>query len=132
MKLKMIQQQQKYPVPQEAIESFSADVLKGLSATPKYLPSKYFYDAAGDLIFQQIMQLPEYYPTRCEAEIISSHKEQLLAHIYEEKKPFNLVELGSGDGKKTKILLSHFVEHNASFRYTPIDISSHVLNDLSA
>lgn len=111
-------------------QTFAADVIKGLSGNPKYLPSKYLYDSRGDEIFQQIMELPEYYLTRCEEEILRQNKNKLLEHIRQRGNNFHLAELGAGDGKKTKILLSHFLKAGATFSYLPVDISEHALNDL--
>ncbi|NUN99750.1 MAG: L-histidine N(alpha)-methyltransferase [Saprospiraceae bacterium] len=107
---------------------FAEDVHKGLTATPKYLLSRYFYDAAGDQLFQKIMDLPEYYLTRCEVEIFQKHGEAIfrkLAHG-----PFDLIELGAGDGLKTQILFGHLFHKNADFGYLPIDISGHALEQL--
>ncbi len=108
-------------------DTFAREVLDGLSATPKKLPSKYFYDKKGDHLFQQIMKLDEYYLTSCEHEILSSSKEALLKLSTAGGKPFNLVEFGAGDGYKTKILLRYFLEQKADFEYAPIDISENVL-----
>jgi L-histidine N-alpha-methyltransferase len=113
--------------PQNNEEEFAQAVLQGLSAQPKSLPSKYLYDTRGDQIFQQIMELPEYYPTRCEEEILKSNKDDILERIFRVTRTFKLVELGAGDGKKTKILLSHFLDHKADFEYLPVDISEHAL-----
>ncbi len=110
---------------------FAKDVENGLSASQKYLSSKYFYDAVGDKLFQQIMELPEYYLTRCEFEIFEQHKDDILQKIKTEGK-FNLVELGAGDGYKTKILLEHFINKQAHFEYVPVDISHQVLKELEA
>lgn len=107
------------------MNTFAQDILEGLRRIPKRLPSKYFYDETGDRLFQQIMHLPEYYLTRCETEILETHKDALLQAIVD--RPFDLVELGAGDGLKTKILLQHFWQHGADFRYAPVDISAHVL-----
>lgn len=107
---------------------FLTDVVEGLSRSPKKLFSKYFYDAIGDQLFQDIMNMPEYYLTNCEYEIFETHKQHLLNLIGEE--PFDLIELGAGDGKKTKVLLQHFLEQGADFQYRPIDISANVLLDL--
>ena len=106
---------------------FSHDVQEGLSSNPKHLPSKYFYDQKGDLIFQEIMQMPEYYLTRSEYEILDRYKEQFLDLFSKNGTHFNLIEFGAGDGLKTKLLLRHFSEQESSFRYIPIDISEHVL-----
>ncbi len=104
---------------------FARDVAQGLSAHPKSLPSKYFYDAEGDRLFQEIMRMPEYYLTDCEYEILDRAKEELL-HILGD--PFELVELGAGDGLKTKVLLQYFLQQQADFQYMPVDISGNVLD----
>ena len=109
-------------------EQFNRDVMKGLSAYPKYLPSKYFYNQKGDLLFQEIMDLEEYYLTRCEFEIFQNEKDQLLSQFSRSGKPFDLIEFGAGDGKKTKILLEHFLAKGADFTYLPIDISQNALS----
>ena len=101
----------------------AVDTLKGFSAQPKFLHSKYFYDDAGSAIFQEIMKMPEYYLTRCEQEIFNTKKESIAETFYEGKLPFSLVELGSGDGLKTKILLHYLVGNNTRFQYIPLDIS---------
>jgi dimethylhistidine N-methyltransferase len=100
---------------------FALDVLLGLSMTEKSLSSRYFYDDQGSRLFQQIMELEEYYPTRCETEILRSHKTRIAELIGDQT--FNLVELGSGDGRKTNLLLEEFLGRGMAFRYTPIDIS---------
>jgi L-histidine N-alpha-methyltransferase len=101
-------------------EAFALDVLLGLSQDPKSLPSKYFYDEQGSKLFQQITELPEYYLTRCESEILHGKKKEIAQLI--DNNQFNLVELGAGDGRKTKILLQHFLAAGLDFRYVPIDI----------
>lgn len=108
----------------------ASDTVMGLSASPKYLLSKYFYDDTGSLIFQEIMKMPEYYLTRCEEEILLTNKEEICNLFSVQNKPFNLVELGSGDGMKTKILLHHLVKCNKRFQYIPIDISQKINEQL--
>lgn len=108
--------------------NFAQDILTGLSQSPKKLSSKYFYDANGDRLFQDIMNMPEYYLTDCEYEIFETQKDAILSLIGEEE--FDLVELGAGDGTKTKVLLKYFLEQKADFFYTPIDISGNVLEIL--
>jgi len=108
------------------LSQLATDTLKGLSSNPKYLLSKYFYDDEGSRIFQDIMNMPEYYLTDCEHEIFASQKEEITQAICAENKLFNLVELGSGDGLKTKILLKYLVEKATNFQYTPVDISAKV------
>jgi dimethylhistidine N-methyltransferase len=107
---------------------FALDVLLGLSQSPKALSSKYFYDAEGDRLFQQIMELPEYYLTQCEFEILRTHKGRISKAFGCSR--FNLVELGAGDGQKTRILLDHFLSTDLDFRYIPIDISESVVQEL--
>ncbi|ELR73077.1 hypothetical protein C900_05712 [Fulvivirga imtechensis AK7] len=109
---------------------FARDVLKGLTSTPKELSSKYFYDEEGDAIFQQIMNLEEYYLTRSEHEILKANKARILDIFRNDAPRFNLVEFGAGDGYKTKVLLEHFVSSEADFQYVPIDISGNVLQIL--
>jgi uncharacterized SAM-dependent methyltransferase len=107
---------------------FAEDVKAGLSQDPKRLPSKYFYDKKGDEIFQAIMNMPEYYLTRSEYEILEINQAELL-HIFKNHHGrFNLIEFGAGDGFKTKVLLQHFLQLQVDFTYIPIDISVNVLN----
>ncbi|UII32929.1 L-histidine N(alpha)-methyltransferase [Fulvivirga ulvae] len=115
---------------QLVITQFAQDVLSGLSATPKTLSSKYFYDENGDRIFQEIMNLEEYYLTRCEYEILETHQQQILDLFIGGTSKFNLVEFGAGDGYKTKVLLECFLNAKVDFRYRPIDISGNVLQIL--
>ena len=110
--------------------SFKQDVITGLSADAKYLSSRYFYDEIGDQIFQEIMAMPDYYLTRAEEEIFNLRKQEIYRAL-NFKTPFKLVELGAGDGLKTKVLLRSFLEEKANFQYLPIDISSHVLDELA-
>jgi len=108
---------------QKIISALASDTLKGLSSSPRYLLSKYFYDDAGSAIFQEIMKMPEYYLTRCEQEILNTHKASIAASFFKDNKSFSLVELGSGDGFKTKILLQYMARSNVQFHYIPMDIS---------
>ncbi|WP_373330866.1 L-histidine N(alpha)-methyltransferase [Salmonirosea aquatica] len=108
---------------------FAEDVLSGLSAEQKTLSSKYFYDDEGSRIFQEIMQLPEYYLTRAEMEIMTSQPAAIAAALpYRE--PFNIIELGAGDGLKTKELLKFLVQKAVDFTYMPIDISGEAMQQL--
>jgi L-histidine Nalpha-methyltransferase len=110
--------------------SFAQDVLLGLSSNPKTLSSKYFYDAKGDKLFQEIMALPEYYLTRKEFEILESQHKQILEPVLESGESFNLIELGAGDGLKTKILLRYLQEKKVDYSYFPVDFSGSVLKEL--
>lgn len=112
----------------ESHRQFALDILLGLSQSPKSLSSKYLYDTEGDRLFQQIMELPEYYLTDCESEILRNHKDRIADSIG--KDPLNLVELGAGNGKKTEVLLEHFLKRGLNFRYVPIDISETSVQEL--
>lgn len=102
--------------------SFFEDVKKGLTSKPKYLQSKYFYDDNGSRIFQEIMQMPEYYLTDSEFEILSMQSKQIMKAVDFEE-PFNIIELGAGDGFKTFKLLEYLTSNSIDFTYIPIDIS---------
>src|ERR1700730_9944432 len=103
--------------------TFYNDVINGLRAENKYLPSKYFYDETGDKLFQQIMACPEYYPTRCEMEILQQQSEPMAQRFSAPGSPFALVELGPGAATKSWFLLRELLDGEASFTYSPIDIS---------
>ncbi|EIJ38963.1 hypothetical protein JoomaDRAFT_1965 [Galbibacter orientalis DSM 19592] len=109
--------------------AFEEDVYKGLTSYPKKLSSKYFYDEKGDKIFQQIMNMPEYYLTDAEYSIIESYTEKIAA-AFNDENGFDIIELGAGDGKKTKVLLRYLNENKFNFSYQPIDISKYALKEL--
>ena len=97
----------------------------GLQRTPKTLSSMYFYDDAGSQLFQQNMALPEYYPTRAEFAIFREHGAAIAAALAPAAGgEFALVELGAGDGAKTKLLLQELLRRNQPFTYAPVDISA--------
>jgi dimethylhistidine N-methyltransferase len=109
--------------------TFKLEVKQGLESSPKTLPSKYFYDKTGDSYFVEIMNLPEYYLTRSELDIFKNKTQQLIDGF--DLKPstyFELIELGAGDGLKTKELLKNLDSDNYQFDYFPIDISANALN----
>lgn len=115
------------------IEKFKADIQKGLSGNPKTLPSKYFYDAIGDKLFVDIMNMPEYYLTRSEFEIFyKQHGDLINSFDKDPNTPFELIELGAGDGTKTIELLKGLLDRNYNFNYSPIDISKNALEGLKA
>ena len=111
--------------------AFIKDVRDGLTSFPKYLYSKYIYDEKGDKLFQDIMALPEYYLTNCEHEIISLHTKHIAELFRGSGNGFDLIELGAGDGKKTKILLKYLSEEKFDFIYKPIDISQNAIDLLT-
>ena len=104
------------------------DVLVGLSSNPKRLPSRLIYDDRGSVLFQQIMGLPEYYPTRCEEQILRRYAREILESL--DGRPFNIVDLGAGDGKKTLILVEEALRLKLDFRFVPIDISEGAIKGL--
>jgi dimethylhistidine N-methyltransferase len=112
------------------LTNYARDTIEGLSAPQKYLSSKYFYDDKGSEIFQKIMRMPEYYLTDCELEIFNTYKQEILDCFIENESSFEFVELGAGDGLKTKILLKYFLHKNIEFEYAPIDISEAVVVNL--
>jgi len=111
--------------------SFKKEVFEGLTNFPKYLSSKYIYDKKGDKLFQDIMDLPEYYLTNCEFDIIKTHKSAIADAFKNNATGFDLIELGAGDGKKTKVLLKYLSENNFNFVYKPIDISQNAIDSLA-
>ena len=111
--------------------NFASDVLKGLSADPKFLSSKYFYDDEGSRLFQEIMKLPEYYLTKAEFEIFAEQTAEIFRAFGAEDSSFDLIELGAGDGTKTAVLIDYFLRQNTDFTYLPIDISQEALDALT-
>lgn len=110
--------------------TFYNDIMDGLRAENKYLSSKYFYDETGDKIFQQIMASPEYYPTRCEMEIMQQQSGEMASLFTNYSPSFDLVELGPGDATKSWFLLRELQKKHAAFTYYPIDISTNVISSL--
>ncbi|MVM35910.1 L-histidine N(alpha)-methyltransferase [Spirosoma sp. HMF4905] len=117
-------------LPASDTSPLADEVRTGLQRTPKRLSSRFFYDAEGSRLFQEIMHAPEYYLTRSEYEILDTYKANLLAQFTTGERAFELVELGAGDGLKTKILLGFFADKNADFTYAPVDISVDALDEL--
>ncbi|NJB86135.1 dimethylhistidine N-methyltransferase [Lewinella marina] len=107
---------------------FGQDVLQGLSQPQPTLNSKWFYDERGNALFQQIMRCPEYYLTGAEAEIYRSCAPALLEEL--DGAPFDLIELGAGDGSKTQLLIEQFLAAGARFAYRPIDLNAAALAEV--
>jgi dimethylhistidine N-methyltransferase len=105
-------------------DGFADDVARGLSRMPKRLSCIYLYDEEGSSLFEQICELPEYYPTRAEREILTAH-----AHEIAQRMPptSSLVELGSGSARKTRTLIEALLAAHGSVRYLPIDVSPTML-----
>src|SRR4051812_18686201 len=110
------------------MNQFLEDVLQGLSSSEKYLQSKYFYDAAGDRLFQKIMGCNEYYPTKCEMEVFTQRTKDLVTVLTGESTEFDIVELGAGDATKSFHLLKGLLDHQVIFTYFPVDISRNVID----
>ncbi|QIS22488.1 L-histidine N(alpha)-methyltransferase [Nocardia terpenica] len=102
-----------------------ADVREGLTATPKFLSPKWFYDAVGSELFEVITGLPEYYPTRAEREVLVAH----AADIARTAGAHTVVELGSGSSEKTRLLLDALSAHGTLRRFVPLDVSESALRD---
>ena len=100
------------------------DVIAGLSTEPKTLPPKYFYDARGSQLFEEICELPEYYPTRTETGILKAHSGAIAALTG----PCEIVELGSGSSTKTRYLLNAYAAAGYRLRYLPVDVSGSMLS----
>ncbi|WP_406432692.1 L-histidine N(alpha)-methyltransferase [Streptomyces sp. NBC_00631] len=108
-------------LPEDATDAaLRADVLTGLTATPKTLPPKWFYDARGSELFEQITELPEYYPTRAEREILRARSGEIAAA----SRARTLVELGSGSSEKTRLLIDALTALEV---YVPVDVSESAL-----
>ncbi len=109
---------------------FARHVQEGLTADQAHLSSRFIYDERGSRLFQRIMALGEYYLTRAEFEIFTSHAPEIALAFASGGKRIELVELGAGDGSKTKLLLEALVALGADFTYRPVDISADILEVL--
>jgi L-histidine Nalpha-methyltransferase len=114
--------------PEELREALRHDVAAGLASAPKELPPKYFYDARGSELFDQITRLPEYYPTRRERSIL----EERAAEIARLSGADTLVELGSGTSEKTRLLLDALAETGRLRRIVAFDVSEPTLRTAAA
>jgi len=110
----------RFLTPADLAASLRADVRAGLSSTPKTLPPKYFYDARGSELFEEITRLPEYYPTRAERSILEARADE----IADVTKARTLVELGSGSSEKTHLLLRALRDVGSLETYVPVDVSA--------
>jgi len=111
-----------------AADTFAAEVARGLSARPKRLECRFLYDAAGSELFEQICELPEYYPTRAERSILEKHAPAIAARVPDASQ---LIELGSGSATKTRLLIEALLAHQPELCFAPIDISPSALEDAS-
>ena len=108
-----------------ALASFADDVRKGLLRQPREIPPKYFYDARGSELFEQITALPEYYPAQVEQDILDAAGQLIV----ERAEPEEIVELGPGSARKTTALLDPMVALGLGSRYIPFDVSESAVQD---
>jgi L-histidine Nalpha-methyltransferase len=117
-----------YLAVDSAAQALRRDVRDGLTQTPKTLPPKWFYDSVGSDLFDQITRLPEYYPTRAEAQILRARSAEIAAASGAD----TLVELGSGTSEKTRMLLDALRDSGSLRRFIPFDVDAGVLNAAGA
>lgn len=115
-------------IPQSFKRAFALDVLEGLSRHPRQIPPVYLYDKRGCELFREISTMEEYYLTRCEYEIFMDRRQEIIDSF--KGGPFNLVELGAGDGHKTLLLIDRLISSGLDFEYIPIDVSPESVNEL--
>ncbi len=108
--------------------TFAQEVETGLTSSPKSLPCRYLYDEEGSQLFEEICQLPEYYPTRAEAQILQERAQEVASQFSE---AISLVELGSGSAAKTRILMEALLHRHGKLRYVPVDVSRTMLEESS-
>lgn len=108
------------------LADFAEDVRSGLATTPKRLSCRFFYDAEGSRLFEEISELPEYYLTRAEREILHRFAEEVVGLVPE---PVSLIELGSGSATKTEIMIETLGRRQRPVRYIPVDISPTALTE---
>lgn len=114
-----------YLTDADAAQALRIDARTGLTAVPKTLPPRWFYDAAGSTLFEQITELPEYYPFAAEREILRARAGEIVAASGAD----SLVELGSGSSEKTRLLLDAMSSAGMLRRYLPLDVSEAALRD---
>lgn len=107
-------------------DQFAQDVLNGLSSFPKKLSPIYLYDKKGSYLFEEITNLPEYYVTRVEEEIINTNADDVMSHL---ELGNTLIEMGSGSARKTKTLLRALLKKHEYGTFHPIDICEEILNE---
>jgi L-histidine N-alpha-methyltransferase len=115
-------------IPADAERSLRRDARRGLTANPRWLQPKWFYDARGSDLFEQITQVPEYYPTRAERSILAARAAAIARHTG----AHTLVELGSGSSEKTRLLLDSLQEAGTLRQYVPLDVSETALREAVA
>ncbi|WP_448641936.1 L-histidine N(alpha)-methyltransferase [Geodermatophilus sp. URMC 63] len=124
----MTDTQARHLAPDDTAAVLRADALAGLTSTPKSLPPRWFYDARGSALFDEITRLPEYYPTRAERAVLHAHAGAMAAASGADV----LVELGSGTSEKTRLLLTALREAGTLRRFVPFDVDPSVLEAAGA
>ena len=114
-----------YLTPDHAERALRDDARRGLTSTPKWLSPKWFYDARGSDLFEEITRLPEYYPTRVERSILAAHAGDIARHTG----AHTLVELGSGSSEKTRLVLDALRQAGTLRQYVPLDVSESALRE---
>jgi L-histidine N-alpha-methyltransferase len=114
--------------PVDTGAALRADALTGLTAEPKTLRPRWFYDERGSELFDEITRLPEYYPTRTERGLLAAHVAEIAAVTGAD----TLVELGSGTSEKTRLLLTALAAHGGLRRFIPVDVDASVLRSAGA
>jgi len=109
--------------PVRSASTLADDVMRGLFACPRTLPPKYFYDERGSALFDQICNLPEYYPTRTEAALLARVARQVIERV----RPQRIVEFGSGTSRKTRLLLDACAPAGCFPAYVPFDVCADVV-----
>jgi L-histidine N-alpha-methyltransferase len=112
--------------PGGPLSGMAADVRAGLTKPFKELSPRYFYDGRGSELFEQITELPEYYPTRCERQILELNAPEICSTAGD---PATLIELGSGSASKTRVLLDAMRDAGCLAAYAPVDISEQITRD---
>jgi len=112
--------------PGGPLSGMAADVRAGLTSPFKELSPRYFYDERGSELFEQITELEEYYPTRCESEILQTRSADICEAA---NRPASLIELGSGSARKTRVLLDAMSDVSCLETYCPVDISEEITRD---
>ncbi|SMN12019.1 hypothetical protein SPBRAN_222 [uncultured Candidatus Thioglobus sp.] len=113
--------------PVHSIPNIEEDVRTGLLSHPQSLPPKYFYDEHGSLLFEKICNTPEYYLTRTEEKLLSSHSKEIISKV----KPAEIIELGSGSAKKTRHLFDACIQNNHTCAYSPFDVCEPILENIT-
>jgi len=111
------------------LPAYAEEVARGLTARRKHLPCKLFYDEAGSALFEEITQLPEYYLTRTELEILEQYSPEIIQTA---GAPVSVIELGAGTATKTRTLLRAVARRQLRVKYFPVDISGSALGEAQA